>query len=453
MEQAKISSSQGPQTAHATRSKSLAKQGEDANNAAAAGGFLALLTALDGAAEVGPLAEVAGPDVLSPAGSATDAATAARDAPIIATWQGLLAQFPSNAATGAGRPAEGGVGPDATAHGAMLMNTQAGSAAPAGGSLGASVLSDGVLGGLPQGLVAETAKLDASTDFKDGPVQGTVAGLGRISPRLPGAQALRTGGVGAGDATTSLAALGDSTVRLSTAHGVATALAQVVGERLSVGLPAGSFAERAVGALAVPPGSEASALQAEAGLTGGASARGGSESSGGARAGEGHAAGGAWSEGASLLETGNTDNAAVFADPNAMGAEEQVADQVAYWVNQKTQNAELTLDRDGQPVEVSVSLSGNEAHVSFRSDQPQTRDLLDQSMAQLSDLLRSEGLVLSGMSVGTSARDASGGKGDAEQSRGRDGARQARVVSEVPAGAASQVRGGGISERSVDVFV
>lgn len=51
-----------------------------------------------------------------------------------------------------------------------------------------------------------------------------------------------------------------------------------------------------------------------------------------------------------------------------MGAEDRVAEQVAYWVNQKTQNAELTLQRDGHPVEVSVSLSGNEAHVSFRGD-------------------------------------------------------------------------------------
>nr|WP_225581287.1 flagellar hook-length control protein FliK [Acidovorax sp. ACV02] len=135
-----------------------------------------------------------------------------------------------------------------------------------------------------------------------------------------------------------------------------------------------------------------------------------------------------------------------------MGAEEQVAEQVAYWVNQKTQNAELTLQRDGQPVEVSVSLSGNEAHVSFRSDQQQTRELLDQSMAQLSDLLRSEGLVLSGMSVGTSARD-SAGRGEAGQQRPRDGARQAQVISAVPAGTASLARSGGATDRAVDVFV
>ncbi|RQO80500.1 flagellar hook-length control protein FliK [Acidovorax sp. FJL06] len=142
-------------------------------------------------------------------------------------------------------------------------------------------------------------------------------------------------------------------------------------------------------------------------------------------------------------------------DPGSVGTEEQVADQVAYWVNQKTQNAELTLNRDGQPVEVSVSLSGNEAHVSFRSDQAQTRELLDQSMAQLRDLLRNEGLVLSGMSVGSSAgRDAAQGQGgDAGSSRGREGARQAQVVSSAPVGTASLARGSGGADRAVDIFV
>jgi Flagellar hook-length control protein len=84
-------------------------------------------------------------------------------------------------------------------------------------------------------------------------------------------------------------------------------------------------------------------------------------------------------------ETAGLEGAAVFADPTLAGAEEQIADQVAYWVNQKTQNAEMTLDRDGQPVQVTVSLSGSEAHVTFRSDQAQTRELLDSSMAQLRD--------------------------------------------------------------------
>ena len=76
----------------------------------------------------------------------------------------------------------------------------------------------------------------------------------------------------------------------------------------------------------------------------------------------------------------------------------------------------MTVSRDGQPVEVSVTLSGNEAQVAFRSDQEQTRQLLDASMAQLSEMLRGQGLVLSGASVGTSARD---GRSSGEPSQGR----------------------------------
>jgi flagellar hook-length control protein FliK len=134
--------------------------------------------------------------------------------------------------------------------------------------------------------------------------------------------------------------------------------------------------------------------------------------------------------------------------------EEQVAEQVSYWINQRTQNAELTLQRDGQAVEVSVTLTGNEAHVAFRSDQSQTRELLDSSMAQLSELLRSQGLVLSGMTVGTSAGQGDDANKNAERQGqpSRQGERQAQVVAAVPAGGAALSRAGS-PDRSVDVFV
>ncbi|MFN4120639.1 flagellar hook-length control protein FliK [Acidovorax sp.] len=158
-------------------------------------------------------------------------------------------------------------------------------------------------------------------------------------------------------------------------------------------------------------------------------------------------------EGPHTQEMEGVDAAAVFGDPAQAAAEDQVAEQVTYWVNQKTQNAELTLQREGQPVEVSVSLSGNEAHVTFRSDQAETRELLDRSMSQLSELLRSEGLVLSGMSVGTSARDG-GGAGEAGQQRQREGGRQAQVVSSASAaGNAAAAREGVARDGTVDIFV
>lgn len=446
MEQAKISSSssQGTQAAHASRAKAPAQPGADAaGGAAAPGGFLALLAALDGAAEGGGVAETLGTDQ-PPAEIATDAAA-------VAAWQGLFARVPGDAPALVARQDGGMLQPGAAAANGVL-----GGVGQTGSALGApSSLNEMVWGGMPQGLVAETAKLDASLDLQGGPVPGAVTGFGRNFSRMQSAQALRADGALGGGVTLGQAAAADSTQRLSTAHGIAAALAQAVSERPAVGLQAaGTVAERGAGAPSSPLGTELSPLLAENALAGVASVRG-AEPSGGGRAGEGHAGGSAWSDGGvAAPEAGNVDGAAVFADPGSAGAEEQVADQVAYWVNQKTQNAELTLNRDGQPVEVSVSLSGNEAHVSFRSDQAQTRELLDQSMAQLRDLLRSEGLVLSGMSVGTSAQDGGERKGgDEGQSRNREGARQARVLSSAPAGTASLARSGGGTERAVDIFV
>ena len=450
MEQGKISSSQGgSHAAHATRAKAPAQQVADASDAAAAGGFLALLAALDGVSvDTGSL-ELTGVDA-GPADIAADAVKGEADAAALAAWQGLFAAAQGDAsATGLVRQADGTLRPDSTANGGPLGATT--------GALGDMVLNGPMAnGGLPQGLVAETAKLDAAADFKDikdGAVQSTVAGFGRSFSRLQNTQAQRAGGA---ELSTVVGTAGDAAQRLSVAQGAAAALAQAVNsERPAVGaLAGGAMVERGVGAPAAAEGGFAALAD---GLLAGVAAARGAEPSAGGRPGEGHAGGGAWSDGSaglSPVEPGNTDSSAVFVDPGAAGAEEQVADQVAYWVNQKTQNAELTLNRDGQPVEVSVSLSGNEAHVTFRSDQAQTRELLDQSMAQLRDMLRSEGLVLSGMSVGTSARDGAGAQGgDAGQPRGRDGARQAQVLSSAPVGTASLVRDGSGPDRSVDIFV
>ncbi|WP_298207785.1 flagellar hook-length control protein FliK [Acidovorax sp.] len=453
MEQAKISSSspssQGTQATHASRAKASAQQGVDAaGDAAAQGGFLALLAALDGLPEGGGMAEALSSD-LPPADMAADAAV---DAAAVAAWQGLFARVPGDVTTEVARQGGGMLQPGTAANGVL------GGGGQTGGVFGpSSALNEMVWGGMPQGLVAETAKLDASQDLQGGPVQGAVAGFGRNFSRMQSAQALRADGALGGGAALGQSVAAESTQRLSTAHGAAAALAQAASERPAVGLQAaGAVAERGAGAPGGPLGAELSPLLAENALAEVASVRGG-EPSGGGRAGEGQAGGSAWADGgggAPALEAGNIDDATLFADPGSAGAEEQVADQVAYWVNQKTQNAELTLNRDGQPVEVSVSLSGNEAHVSFRSDQAQTRELLDQSMAQLRDLLRSEGLVLSGMSVGTSAQDGGDKRGgDEGQSRNREGARQARVLSSAPAGTASLARSGGGAERAVDIFV
>lgn len=90
---------------------------------------------------------------------------------------------------------------------------------------------------------------------------------------------------------------------------------------------------------------------------------------------------------------------------NAAVADTQIAETVSYWVTQGVQNAELTLDGLGdEPVEVHIELEGNQTRVDFRTDQPQVRQALEAANAQLKSLLLSQGLELSGMSVGSFAQ-------------------------------------------------
>jgi flagellar hook-length control protein FliK len=451
MEPTKISSPQGTQSAHAARHRSTA-QTPDANEPGA-GGFLALLAALgDGAMGGGDGA----PLDLAAAGAApsdvalTDAAKAAMEASAMAAWQGLLvpgANVRVDAAA-AERGQGGSISSAGAQTGAVLgLDAQGGSAQGGLASLA------GTLPGtdsLSQGIVAETARLDTSADLQEGlpPVGGMAQG--RIFSRMQSALAQKADAV---EMSTGRSLGGGTAQQLPGHQGVALAAVQMASERM-VGMPIAGASDRSPGGMVDPAGGAVVASVAEGLLSPVASARSWEGADAGGRSGEGRSSAGAWLDsgsGSAPVEPGSLDGATVFADPAQAGVEEQVAEQVAYWVNQKTQNAELTLNRDGQPVEVSVSLSGNEAHVTFRSDQPQTRELLDRSMAQLSELLRSEGLVLSGMSVGTSAgqRDDAGG---AERQDKRDGARQAKVVAAAPTGTASLLRGGA-PDRAVDVFV
>ncbi len=106
-----------------------------------------------------------------------------------------------------------------------------------------------------------------------------------------------------------------------------------------------------------------------------------------------------------------------------------VAETVSYWVTHGVQNAELTLDGIGsEPVEVSISLNGDQAQIDFRTNQADVRLVLEAATAQLRDLLLGEGLQLSGVSVGASAnRDAQGGSRQQNSQ-----ARQTLLVSEQP---------------------
>jgi flagellar hook-length control protein FliK len=114
--------------------------------------------------------------------------------------------------------------------------------------------------------------------------------------------------------------------------------------------------------------------------------------------------------GGQMFQTGSrADLPSAMVNPSMPSFESAVAEKLNYWIAQGVQNAELELDGFGdEPVAVRISLKGDEAHIGFRTDQPEIRRLLEGASAQLKDLLASEGLLLSQVSVGTSGQDGSG---------------------------------------------
>lgn len=457
MEQARISSSQGTQAPHTTRNR---QSGDTAGATGSPGSFLALLSAQDEVIAPGDMPGDAANAAANVGGMALDVTADSVDTSALAAWQGLVTPDAAGVlqttvpdATGMSQTIA--LGAASVTQTAMQGPIASASSDTAPGWVGTFVGGDG----LRQGLVGETALLDGAADLKEGGLQGPVAGYGRILSRMQSALAQRAFNVGSGvpaDAATGRSSLGVTSQHAVMSPSSLASVFQGVSEHAS------TIAAHSPGIHVERNGGLASAAFAPESLSAdgwglaavSVSARSGDAQTGG-RPGDGQSGGASWSDGAvgaAPLEAGGVDGASLFADPTQVVAEEYVTDQVAYWVNQKTQNAELTLDRDGQPVEVSVSLSGNEAHVTFRSDQSETRDLLDRSMAQLSDLLRSEGLVLSGMSVGTSAGDGAGAN-NAGQPRNREGTRQSQVVSSAPAGNAAAPKVGGATDRTVDVYV
>ena len=413
MEPTRISGPQGSQGAQGTQSargKSQAQQAGGPVDPSAQGGFLALLASLDGTLPgEGPSADSSA--ALSPVNA---------DSASLAAWQGLLAP-----------------------------GAQPGTAVAAGGGA-MSGLAGTDWHAAADGLVAQTAMLDGAAEAAGAkPPNGSAVGYGRIFSRHHNALSQGRGEVSG----LAAAANGTDTKQALVTAFSATQGAQALVDARMVGGPLAEVGPRGgsdlLGGLSGAEEAPALNIFAENRVP----QRGGSATSG--DAGGRPSADAAWGSSGTVPagpETAGLEGAAVFADPTLAGAEEQIADQVAYWVNQKTQNAEMTLDRDGQPVQVTVSLSGSEAHVTFRSDQAQTRELLDSSMAQLRDLLHNEGLVLAGTTVGTTARDGAS-PNDSGQRQGRGGERRAQVVTSVPSAAVTARHNGGASDRAVDIFV
>jgi len=156
-------------------------------------------------------------------------------------------------------------------------------------------------------------------------------------------------------------------------------------------------------------------------------------------------------QGAQPLSLGTTSYASPSVqDTVGVSPEMAVAQEVSYWISQDVQNAELKLDGLGlEAVEVSITVHGNEAHVAFRTDELQARSLLEGAAAHLKEALRGEGLVLSGVSVGTSG----GRDSDDNERKQRQGGRQTATVPLVVQSAGAHRPQGGATGRTLDLFV
>ena len=425
---------QSTQSAQSSRGKALAQRAGEPVDASAQGGFLALLASLETTLPGNGLNGLPLEAAVDSSAADTASSLVGADPASLAAWQGLLAP--------------GGV-PGVAVPGLVAT-------AGAGGSPGISAVVGSEWLPAPDGLVAQTALLDGAAETADAagvtPPMGAVVGYSRMAARLQNALAQGGGVAGVLSAATAGAVQAEKKQALVMAAAAAQVNPLVVDARAMVapGVDAGPRAGAdLLGALGNVPGAPALEAFAESRVPQRSASAAGDDAGGRSSP---HAAGGDWGLAHAGPPAAGVEGAAEFADAAQLGAEEQIADQVAYWVNQKTQNAEMTLDRDGQPVQVTVSLSGSEAHVTFRSDQAQTRELLDASMSQLRDLLRSEGLVLSGTTVGTSARDGTSDN-DSGRRQGREGERRAQVVAAVPSAVASLHRHGGAADRAVDIFV
>ena len=134
----------------------------------------------------------------------------------------------------------------------------------------------------------------------------------------------------------------------------------------------------------------------------------------------------------------------------ASGYSPQQADTGKYWISGDLKNAELKLDGLGDsPVEVSISMTGKEAHVAFRSDESQTRTMLENANAELKELLGKEGLQLAGVSVGARG---SGDSGPSDQ-RPRHGFRPAADLKEFTDRVESSGRWTPGAGQAIDLFV
>ena len=124
-----------------------------------------------------------------------------------------------------------------------------------------------------------------------------------------------------------------------------------------------------------------------------------------------------------------------------------------FWLQGRQQRAEVVMDHNGQAVRVQVSVTGQSAHITLRSDEAQTRAMLDAGLDQLRDLLQQQGLELAGVSVQADGRQSGSGQG---QSRGAAGWEEGRVqhasIRVAPDGAVAMAGSSHRSAQGLDLY-
>ena len=122
-----------------------------------------------------------------------------------------------------------------------------------------------------------------------------------------------------------------------------------------------------------------------------------------------------------------------------------------YWMSSDMKNAEMKLDGFGEsPVEVSISVHGNQTHIAFRTDEAQTRLALEDAGSTLKDMLNKEGLNLAGVSVGTSGAGGDGSQDPRSRQEGRSALIES-LANKFPTGTAGHVVASRVGQ--LDVFV
>lgn len=424
----------GP-AAHTTRNKASAPTApsDAAGAAAGAGGFLSLLSALDDSLNGlldAPLVSGIDPGLVPVDDKQLPVADAAA---LMALLAGNIVPVDTS---------QGGKGEVDVAQGASTLSLVQGGTLPGVRDQSLASLQADFLP--PGGLVAQTARLDAASDTSVLDGQNPVAGYKRAFSRLQSVLSSSLAGTSTAALATGQRSAGSEKQFVPTALASGSIL-QTAPERRDAALSSGSSMPRTGLEVAAAP-----ALAAQVGPLPTPEASVLVRATGDKAGPEGLTdVWGAASAGPEAVPS--PDGSVPVAEPDQAAAEEALAEQVAYWVSENLQNAELTVTHEGNPVEVSVSMSGKEAHIVFGSDQSETRDLLDASVAQLRDLLQSEGLTLSGMTVGESGARNANTDGDGDASRGRKGGRQAQVLA--PVAEAGTPRPRILTDRAVDVFV